>query len=132
MPIKQFYVLRERKFVMLLYVLKALVPFLFALDHTDYSRWLSVFIQDLLFLRYTNKPLYKEFKAGKFSVPSTQTKFSKIAFDQCLEHNNKKIKATNGYINIVNKNNEAFLRQLELVTPELQDYSLQDLKIKNR
>ena len=59
----------------------------------------------------TNPNLYSEFRAGKFAVQSTCTGLSKMAFDQYLEQNKKTIKATNanGYINVVNQENEKFL-----------------------
>ena len=101
---------REANFKMLIAVLKELKPLFFALDHTHYARWLSVFIQDPQILPESNPTLFKEFVAGKFSIQSMETKFSKMAFDQCHEQNNKKIKATSGYINIVNQKNENFLR----------------------
>lgn len=113
---------REANFKMLIAVLKDLAPLFFALDHTNYDRWLSVFIQDLQILPESNPTLFKEFVDGKFAIQSTETKFSKMAFDQCHEQNNKKIKATSGYINIVNQKNENFLRQLEISTPEIQEY----------
>ena len=45
-----------------------------------------------------------------------------MAFDQALEQNNKTLKATNGYINVVNKENEKFLRTLEVDTLDIQEY----------
>ena len=42
-----------------------------------------------------------------------------MAFDQALKQNNKTIKATNSYINVVNQENKKkFLRMLEVGTPE--------------
>lgn len=114
--------MREANFVLLVSVLQKLTPYFFATDHTNYARWLPVFIHDLETLPVTNPDLYSEFKAGKFAVQSTNTEFSKMAFDQSLEQNNKKIKATNGYINVVNTKNEKFLRMLEVCTPEIQEY----------
>ena len=54
----------------------------------------------------TNSNLYRVFRAGKFAVRSTCTGFSKMAFDQALKQNNKAIKATNGFINVVNQENK--------------------------
>ena len=45
-----------------------------------------------------------------------------MAFDQALQQNNRTIKATNGYINVVNQENEKFLRMLEVCTPEILEY----------
>ena len=87
-------------------VLQKLAAYFFAIDHNSYARWLSVFIYDLDTLPVTNPNLYRVFRAGKFAVQSTCTGFSKIAFDQALKQNNKTIKATNGYINVVDQENQ--------------------------
>ena len=57
-------------------------------------------------------------------MQSTCTEFSKIAFYEALEQTNKTIKATNGYINVVNQENEKFqgIRMLEVGTPEIHEY----------
>ena len=104
-------------------VLQKLAPYVFATDHTNYARWLS-FNHDLKTLPVTNPNLYKEFRAGKFAVQSTCTEFSKMAFDQALEQNNKTIKSTNanGYNDVVNQEIEKFLRMLEVCTPRIQEF----------
>ena len=89
--------------------LKKIVPLLVAHDHLHNSRWLPVFINDLESLPITNSGLYNEFLSGKFAVPATSTSFSKMAYDQIHEQNNKIIKANSGYINIVNKKMKSFL-----------------------
>ena len=76
--------MREANFVVFVAVLQKLAPYFFASDHTNYARWLSVFIHDLETLPVTNPSLYREFRAGKFAVQSTCTGFSKMAFDQAL------------------------------------------------
>ena len=43
---------RESNLLLLISCLKEAVPLCFALNHIHYSRWLSVFIQDLLVLCY--------------------------------------------------------------------------------
>ena len=63
-------------------------------------------MHDLETLPVTNPNLYRVFRAGKFAVQSTCTVFSKMAFDQALKQNNKTIKATNGYTNVVNQENK--------------------------
>ena len=59
---------------------------------------------------------------GFFAVDTAGTAFSKIGYDQTQEHNNKKVKSTAGYIDLVNKEDTAFLRKLELSLPEIHDY----------
>jgi hypothetical protein len=61
--------------------MKKAVPLCFALDHTHYARWLSVFIRDLENLHTENKGLFADI--GKhLSVRSTNAEFSKVAYDQ--------------------------------------------------
>ena len=45
--------------ILFLSSLKKMVPLCFALDHTHYSRWLSVFIHDLELLRIEDEELFK-------------------------------------------------------------------------
>ena len=98
--------MREANVVLFIAVLQKLAPYCFAIDHTSYARWLSVFIHDLETLPVTNPNLYRVFRTGKYAVQSTCTVFSRMAFDQALKQNNKTIKATNGYINVVNQETE--------------------------
>lgn len=79
-------------------------------------------LQDMETLSTTNPDFFKELNTGKFAVQTSSAEFSMMAFDQCHEQNNKKIKAISGYINMVNTKNEKFLRQLEICTPEIQEY----------
>ena len=47
--------------------------------------------------------------------------FSKIAFDQKHEMNNKAIKSRNGYINLVNAKDSSFLRKIEVCSAEVHN-----------
>ena len=83
---------------------------------------MSVFIQDLSTLPQKFSTLYKELAAGYFAVNTKGNAFSKIALDQAQEHNNKKIKSTSGYIDVVNFEDKDSLRKLELCFPEIDQY----------
>lgn len=52
-------------------------------------------------------------------MSTSSAPFSKIAYDHKHEQNNKCIKATSGYINLVNKEDSSFLRKLELCCSEI-------------
>ena len=65
---------------------------------------------------------YKEFKKGHFVVNIRGNKFSKIAMDQAQEQNNKNLKSTSGYIDLVNKEDDRFLKKLEVCWPEVHSY----------
>ncbi len=60
--------IREGNFQLYMESLTAIVPWMFALDHTHYSRWLSVHIQDMVSLKEKHPAIFTEFCAGNFSV----------------------------------------------------------------
>ena len=113
---------READLILFISTLKKIVPLFFALDHTHYSRWLPVFIQDLEVMTVENPQLFRQFREGKFSVRSSLLEFSKMTYDQCHEQNNKAIKSTSGYINLVNKEDKDFLQKVEICSPEIRQF----------
>jgi hypothetical protein len=84
--------IREANFVLYIDVLKELLPWMFALDHTNYSRWLSVRYRDMHALRLTNPDVFKNFKDGAFVVNKSTRAFSAIALDHAHEQENTAIK----------------------------------------
>ena len=65
---------RESNLDLPLACLKEAVPMCFALDHTNYARWLSVFIQDLQVLKVENPDLYKTLEVN-LGVQTTNAGF---------------------------------------------------------
>ena len=100
---------RESNLILMISSLEKLVEIFFALDHTKYSRWLSVFIQDLKLLSVKNPQLFS-YLSKNMSACTSSADFSSMAFDQRHEQLNKEIKATGGYINAVNREDHEFLR----------------------
>ena len=92
--------IRGRKFELYIQVLGIHVPWMFALDLTNYSRWLPVHIRDLMMLKEKHPLVYDEFIAGKFVVQKTQRLFSMIALDQNHEQENAIIKGDGGAIGL--------------------------------
>ena len=82
---------------------------MFALDHTHYSRWLSVHVADLLSFEEKNNKLYEEMTKGFFLICKSKRHFSNIAIDQAHEQNNKLIKIDGGAIGIF-ENESALLK----------------------
>ena len=82
--------------------LMAITPWTFALDQTNYSRWLPVHIRDMVELPNKHPHVYKEFSTsgGKFTVQKTTNTFSSIPLDQAHEQNNELIKGDGGGIGI--------------------------------
>ena len=76
------------------------MPWMFALDHTHYSRWLSVHIRDMTILAKKHPEVEAEFKVGNFVAHKTGNKFFTMALDQAHEQNNALVKASGGTIGL--------------------------------
>ncbi|KAK3880703.1 hypothetical protein Pcinc_014858 [Petrolisthes cinctipes] len=109
--------LREGNFELYVQSLTQVMPWMFALDHTHYSRWLSVHIRDLMDLIDKHPEVLAKFKSGKFVVHKTSNKFSAIAIDQCHEQNNAVIKGPGGAIGLTG--NPGALRRWMVAGPEI-------------
>ena len=81
-----------------------------------------MFIDDLEALTVENPTLFKGFQDGKFVVKSSIAPYSKIAFDQKHEQNNKTIKSESVYINMVNMEDKEYLRKLEICFPVIHAF----------
>ena len=86
--------LREGNFKLYVESLTQIMPWMFALDHTHYSRWLSVHIRDMTTLAVKHPDVLAEFMSGNFVVHKTSNKFSAMAIDQCHEQNNATVKGS--------------------------------------
>ena len=95
--------IRVADFEMFCDAVEQIIPWMFALDHVHYSRWLPVFLQDLRELPTRHPRVYEEFCNGRFTVQKTGRKFSSIASDQAHEQNNKLVKDEGGAIGIRQK-----------------------------
>ena len=73
--------IHEGNFQLYMESLTAIVPWMFALDHNHYSRWLSVHIRDMVSLKEKHAASFTEFCAGKFSVNKIGNKFSAMALN---------------------------------------------------
>ena len=109
--------LREGNFQLYLESLTKIVPWMFAFDHTHYSRWLPVHLWDMTLLSEKHPGIYDEFCAGKFVVHKTSNKFSAMAIDQCHEQNNAIIKESGGAVGLMT--NPGALRRWMVAGPEV-------------
>ena len=90
---------RQSDFKLYLSALMAITPWMFALDRTNYARWLPVHKKDMSELPNEHLHVYKEFTSvGKFTVQKTAKAFSSIPLDQTHEQNNELIKGEGGVI----------------------------------
>lgn len=90
--------LREGNFSLYKEAIAALVPWFFALAHSNYARWLSVHIRDMSQLDERTPDVESAFLNGKFVVHKTQIAFSAISLDQAHEQNNKLVKDVGGAV----------------------------------
>lgn len=109
--------LRESNFKLYIDALTELVPWCFALDHTNYARWLSVHIRDMAGLSDTHQAIEAEFTAGHFTIHKTGNAFSAIAIDHAHEQENANVKGEGGAIGLTE--NAAALRRWMVAGPEV-------------
>ena len=109
--------IREGNFQLYMESLTAIVPWMFALDHTHYSQWLSVHIRDMVSLKEKHPAIFTESCAGNFSVNETGNKFSTMALDQRHEQNNATVKESGGAIGLLS--NPSALRSWMVAGPEI-------------
>ena len=67
--------LRERNFKLYIDALVSLMPWFFALNHTNYVRWLPVHIRDIILLEESHPAVFAEFMNGNFVVQKTMQFF---------------------------------------------------------
>ena len=72
------------------------MKYIFALNHYNYARWLSLHVDNLLKLEYTCRDVCKELCNGNFVTSKTENPFSSIAIDQTHEQNKIDIKRVGG------------------------------------
>ena len=93
--------LREANFELYIQILAQFLPWMFALDHIHYARWLTVHVKDMALLSETHPALYAEFNDGKFVEQKSSSHFSPITIDQCHEQNNSIIKGSGGAVGLL-------------------------------
>ena len=92
--------LREGNFQLYVESLAQMMPWMFALDHMHYSRWLSIHIRAMTILAKKHPEVEAEFKSGNFVVYKTGNKFSAMALDQAHKQNNALVKGSGGAIGL--------------------------------
>ena len=83
-----------------------MMKYVFVFDHTNYSRWLSVHLVELLQLEQQIPAVFKEFNNGNFMVNKSNNLFSLIPVDLTLEQENKILKDSLGGIDFLNRNDD--------------------------
>ena len=109
--------IREGKFTEYVQALKDLMPWMFALDRVNYSRWLSMHIRDMERLPTAHPDVYRKFCSGAFTVHKSRHAFSAIALDHAHEQENASIKGDGGAIGLTES--PSSLRRWMIGGPEL-------------
>ena len=109
--------IRETNFELYSEALSEHAPYFFALDHTNYARWLSIHLRDMAMIETMHPSMAREFKNGHFAVHKTEKKLSAIAIDQAHEQNNKIIKGDGGAIGLTE--DPSALRRWMVAGPEI-------------
>ena len=109
--------IREANFALYVETLTQIVPWMFALDHTNYSRWLPVHIRDMCELPVKHPNVFQQFSSGSFVVHKTKRPFSAIALDHAHEQENASIKGDGGAVGLTE--NPAALRRWMVCGPEV-------------
>ena len=105
---------REQNFPLYIESLKALAPWFFALDHHNYSRWISIHIRDMESLPTS---IYEEFKeCSNWVVKKTTNRFSAMPIDQAHEQNNELVKGSGGAVGL--SENPLAFRKWMVARPE--------------
>ena len=67
---------REGDFKMYVDALTKIAPWFFALNHTNYARWIPVHVRDIVTLKVVHPKVFAEFLKGNFVVKKTAHRFS--------------------------------------------------------
>ena len=89
---------RESNFDLFVQCLEEILPWMCVLDHTNYTRWLPVFIMDM---KHLPMDVLTEFMKGNFTVKNSVRQFSALGTDQAHEQINKLVKINRGTIGIL-------------------------------
>eukprot|EP00112_Aurelia_sp_Birch-Aquarium-sp1_P024416 Seg771.7 transcript_id=Seg771.7/GoldUCD/mRNA.D3Y31 product="hypothetical protein" protein_id=Seg771.7/GoldUCD/D3Y31 len=119
--------LRSSDYQMYIDSLVEIASWFFAMNHTNYARWLPVHIRDLKQLGAHHQAVEDAFKAGKFTVKKTQRRFSAIPIDQAHEQNNKIIKGDGGAVGLTD--NPSALRRWMVAGPESSNESSEAIPV---
>ena len=78
--------------------IRSILPWCFAYDRQNYSRYLTAHYYDLVFLNINHPEIYTEFQNGNFSIQiSSNNPFSRMEMDKVIETTiNKDTKTTGG------------------------------------
>lgn len=87
---------REGNWDLHLASVRRMLPWLFAYDHINYSRYLSVYWLEMRELRNTHPSVHQQCIDGQFAVQRSENTFARIACDQTIEQTANRDSKTKG------------------------------------
>lgn len=108
---------RTGDFSLYIETLDHLMPWVFALGHTNYARNLPIHLRDMVTLEERHPALYTEFQSGHFMGQKTARAFSQIPLDQMHEQLIDWLKNLAGVIE--NLDDPRTVRREQVVRPEM-------------
>ena len=108
---------REANFDMYVQSVRDLLPWMFAMDHGNYARWLYVHYRDMCILSSKHPDGYNHFQEGCFTVHKTSTRFLSIGLDHAHEQVNAGVKGDGWAVGLTE--NPALLRRWMVAGPEI-------------
>ncbi|XP_072398756.1 uncharacterized protein [Diabrotica undecimpunctata] len=79
---------------------RKMLPYFFAFDHVNYSRWGTIYLMDMYKLHEEALEVHEEFMRGNFVVKRLNGNFNQLSVDQALEHINKTSKDAGGIVGL--------------------------------
>ena len=119
--------LRQGNFELYIESPKKLDPWMFALDHINYARWLPINLRDMLLLKHQHPGVCAAFQDGDFVVQPSNKPFSAISMYQAHEMNKKVVKGDGGIIGLTE--NKSALEQWLICPSEINLHLLQFEKV---
>lgn len=83
------------------------IPIFHCLDRINYTRWCSLYLEDMLLLKNKAPEVYDQFCKGRFVVNRSLVPFTSVATDQALEQSINKFAKSSGGIIGITSNKEA-------------------------
>ena len=108
---------READFPLYVDTIRKILPWMFVMDHPNYSRWLSVHYRDMCLLPSKHPDICNHFSDGAFVVHKTTRVFSSIALDHTHEQVNAVVKGEGGAVGLTE--HPAALRRWMVAGPEM-------------
>lgn len=102
---------RSGNFELHLQTTRQMLPYLFAMNHTNYVRGVTLYLQNMIKLP---TEIVHEMKRGMLSVKRSKRKFNAVGCDLALEQSQNRSSAVTGGLIGITQNKEAMQRWLIL------------------